>query len=99
MLTTPRLIQDPRRRDGYAVAVALVLLICTVLRVWQLATPAEKMFDEIYYAKDAKAIVDGRVGTHGQYPWAAGDEVSWPHPEMGKYAIAAGILLFGDRAF
>ena len=57
------------------------------------------MFDEIYYAKDAKAIVDGRVGIHGQYRWAAGDEVSWPHPEMGKFAIAAGILLFGDRAF
>ena len=23
--------------------------------------------------------------------WAGGDEVSWPHPEMGKFAIAAGI--------
>ena len=57
------------------------------------------MFDEIYYAKDAKAIVDGRVGTHGPYRWAAGDEVSWPHPEMGKFAIAVGILLFGDRSF
>ena len=57
------------------------------------------MFDEIYYAKDAKAIVDGRVGTHGPYRWAAGDEVSWPHPEMGKFAIALGILLFGDRSF
>src|SRR5450759_1748219 len=31
--------------------------------------------------------------------WEAGDEVSWPHPEMGKFAIAAGIVLFGDRAF
>ena len=62
------------------------------LRLWQLSTPADLMFDEIYYAKDAKAIVDGRVGTHGPYRWAAGDEVSWPHPEMGKFAIAAGIL-------
>ena len=35
----------------------------------------------------------------GQYRWAAGDEVSWPHPEMGKFAIATGILLFGDRSF
>ncbi len=92
-------MEDPARRHGYALAVALVLLISTALRLWQLSTPAEMMFDEIYYAKDAKAIVDGRIGTEGQYRWAAGDEVSWPHPEMGKFAIAAGIALFGDRSF
>ena len=63
------------------------------------ARPTDMMFDEIYYAKDAKAIVDGRVGPTPPYRWAAGDEVSWPHPEMGKLAIAAGILLFGDRSF
>ena len=99
MLASPRRIADPDRRHGYALAVALVLLISTALRLWQLSTPAEMMFDEIYYAKDAKAIVDGRVGVDGQYRWAAGDEVSWPHPEMGKFAIATGILLFGDRSF
>ena len=75
MLTAPRLIQDPARRHGYALAVALILLISAALRLWQLGTPAEMMFDEVYYAKDAKAIVDGRVGVHGQYRWAAGDEV------------------------
>jgi dolichyl-phosphate-mannose--protein O-mannosyl transferase len=99
MLASPRRIADPDRRHGYALAVALVLLISTALRLWQLSTPAEMMFDEIYYAKDGKAIVDGRVGADGQYRWAAGDEVSWPHPEMGKFAIASGILLFGDRSF
>jgi dolichyl-phosphate-mannose--protein O-mannosyl transferase len=99
MLARPRRIDDPARRHGYALAVTLILLISTALRLWQLGTPAEMMFDEIYYAKDAKAIVDGRIGTEGQYRWAAGDEVSWPHPEMGKFAIAGGILLFGDRSF
>jgi dolichyl-phosphate-mannose-protein mannosyltransferase len=99
MLTSPRRIQDPTRRNGYALAVALILLISAALRLWQLGTPSTLMFDEIYYAKDAKAIVDGRTGTHGQYRWAAGDEVSWPHPEMGKMAIATGILLFGNRSF
>jgi dolichyl-phosphate-mannose--protein O-mannosyl transferase len=79
--------------------VALILVISAALRLWQLSTPSEMMFDEIYYAKDGKAIVDGRVGVDGQYRWAAGDEVSWPHPEMGKFAIAAGIILFGDRPF
>ena len=99
MLTAPQPIRDPVRRNGVALAVALILLVSLALRLWQLGTPAEMMFDEIYYAKDAKAIVDNRAGTDGQYRWAAGDEVSWPHPEMGKMAIAVGILLFGDRSF
>lgn len=99
MLARPLRSTDADRRRGYALAVALILLVSTALRLWQLSTPAEMMFDEIYYAKDAKAIVDGRIGVHGQYRWAAGDEVSWPHPEMGKFAIAAGILFFGDRSF
>ncbi len=99
MIASPRPIQDPARRHGVTLAVALILLISAALRLWQLATPAEMMFDEIYYAKDGKAIVDGRVGPKAPLRWAGGDEVSWPHPEMGKFAIAAGIVLFGDRAF
>jgi dolichyl-phosphate-mannose--protein O-mannosyl transferase len=31
------------------------------------------------------------------YPWEPGDVVSWAHPDAGKFAIAAGIALFGDR--
>ncbi len=99
MIATPRPIEDPARRHGVALAVALILLVSTALRLWQLSTPAEYMFDEVYYAKDGKAVVDGRVGPKPPLRWAGGDEVSWPHPEMGKFAIAAGIRLFGDRAF
>jgi dolichyl-phosphate-mannose-protein mannosyltransferase len=99
MIASPRPIQEPARRHGVALAVALILLVSAALRLWQLSTPADMMFDEIYYAKDGKAIVDGRVGPKPPLRWAGGDEVSWPHPEMGKFAIAAGIALFGDRAF
>jgi len=99
VLEPPVPIADPARRRRITLAVALILLISAALRLWQVATPAEYMFDEVYYAKDAKAIVDGRVGPEAPLRWEAGDEVSWPHPEMGKFAIAAGIVLFGDRAF
>ncbi len=99
MLAPPVPIADPVRRRRITLAVALILLISAALRLWQVATPAEYMFDEVYYAKDAKAIVDGRVGPTAPLRWEPGAEVSWPHPEMGKFAIAAGILLFGDRAF
>ena len=99
MLEPPVSIADPVRRRRIVLAVALILLISAALRLWQVATPPDYMFDEVYYAKDAKAIVDGRVGPAAPLRWEAGDEVSWPHPEMGKFAIAAGIVLFGDRAF
>ena len=96
---SPVPIADPRQRQRVALAIALILLVSAALRLYQVSTPPNYMFDEVYYAKDAKAIVDGRVGTHGVLRWEAGDEVSWPHPEMGKFAIAAGIIVFGDRAF
>lgn len=99
MLQPPTPITDPVRRHRIAIAVALILLVSAGLRLYQLATPAQYMFDEIYYAKDAKAIVDGRVKPRPPFLWEAGDEISWPHPEMGKFAIAAGIILFGNRAF
>jgi dolichyl-phosphate-mannose-protein mannosyltransferase len=99
VLEPPVPIADPVRRRRITLTIALILLISAALRLWQIAIPAEFMFDEVYYAKDAKAIVDGRVGPEPPLRWEAGDEVSWPHPEMGKFAIAAGIVLFGDRAF
>jgi len=99
VLEPPVPIADQARRRRITLAVALILLISAALRLWQVSTPAEYMFDEVYYAKDAKAIIDGRVGPKAPLRWEAGDVVSWPHPEMGKFAIAAGIVLFGDRAF
>ncbi len=81
------------------VAVVLILVVSAAIRLSQLSTPPEYMFDEVYYAKDAKAMIDGRVGRQQPLLWASGDVVSWPHPEMGKLAIAGGIALFGDRAF
>ena len=99
MLEPPVPMRDSKRRQRMVLAAALILLVSAALRLYQVATPAEYMFDEVYYAKDAKAIVDGRVGPKAPLVWAGGDEISWPHPEMGKFAIAAGILVFGDRAF
>jgi len=77
-------------------AVLVVLALSAGLRLYNLGSPPEHMFDEVYYAKDARAILDGRMeGTPGA-SWEPGDVVSWPHPDAGKMAIALGILVAGD---
>lgn len=86
-----------RRQGPVLVAVLAILCLSAGLRLWGLSSPREYIFDEVYYAKDARAILDGRVGPTADLSWEPGDVVSWPHPESGKFAIAAGIALLGDR--
>ncbi len=77
-------------------AVLAVLLVSAGLRLYNLGSPPEHMFDEVYYAKDARAIIDGRMEGRPGSSWEPGDVVSWPHPDAGKMAIALGILVAGD---
>ncbi len=54
----------------------------------------------IYYAKDAKTIIDGKLGPKwAALPWEPGKATAWAHPEYGKLAIAVGILAFGNHSF
>lgn len=85
-------------RRAVVIAILLILVVSAGVRVWRLSYPSEYVFDEVYYAKDAKAIADNRVGPAKMAPWMPGDSVSWPHPDIGKFAIAAGIILLGDHA-
>jgi dolichyl-phosphate-mannose-protein mannosyltransferase len=88
------------RRRTILILIALVLLASAGLRLWQLGKPTDFIFDEIYYAKDAVAILHGKLGPSlGALAWEPGKEISWPHPEMGKLAIAGGIAVFGDNPF
>jgi dolichyl-phosphate-mannose-protein mannosyltransferase len=81
------------------IAIVVIVALSAGARFYRLGTPKTYIFDEVYYAKDAKTILKGRVGpTQKAFPWEPGSEVSWPHPEWGKFLIAGGILLFGDNA-
>jgi dolichyl-phosphate-mannose-protein mannosyltransferase len=84
-------------RTAVLVAVVVILLASAAVRFYRIEWPKGYIFDEVYYAKDAKTIVDGRIGPKEGYQWMPGDEVSWPHPYYGKLAIVIGILLFGDN--
>jgi dolichyl-phosphate-mannose--protein O-mannosyl transferase len=87
------------RRGLVLTVVVLVILVSAFLRLWGLGRPGKYIFDEVYYAKDAKAIIHGRLGPKPGLHWEPGDEISWPHAEYGKFLISLGILALGDDAF
>lgn len=95
------------------IVTLVITAIAFFLRWFHLGEPAEIMFDETYYAKDAWSLL--QMGYEGSWP-GEGDVVnhqvatgngealntaaSWAvHPEVGKWLIAIGEKMFGLNAF
>ncbi|MCD1144884.1 phospholipid carrier-dependent glycosyltransferase [Kocuria sp. LUK] len=87
-------------------APVLVVLLGAVLRFWDLGHPDAIVFDETYYVKDSWSLL--LHGYERQWPEGADDAfvagtppepLEGPsyvvHPPVGKWAIAAGMALFG----
>lgn len=95
-----------QRKTLEIIGIALVMLIASLTRVWNLSFPAKLVFDETYYVKDALTLS------------VEGHEKSWPdgenslfeagalfgylseaafvvHPPLGKWLIASGMWLVG----
>ncbi len=99
-------VQAPR--FGW-VAPLLVTLLAGLMRWWNLADPHAVVFDETYYAKDAYSML--HFGYEMNWSDSANDSflAGNPadgledsaeyvvHPPVGKWMIAAGMMLFGDN--
>jgi Gpi18-like mannosyltransferase/predicted membrane-bound dolichyl-phosphate-mannose-protein mannosyltransferase len=77
-------------RPDAAIAAALVI-VALATRIVGLGNPATMYFDEVYHARTATEFLqDWRYGIpHDIYEFT--------HPHLAKYAMAAGITLFGDN--
>ncbi|NUS73001.1 MAG: phospholipid carrier-dependent glycosyltransferase [Corynebacteriales bacterium] len=71
----------------------LVTLLALVLRMVNIQHPDKIIFDETYYANDAKALLK-----HGYERNDAGATIA-AHPPFGKWCIALGEWLFGYNSF
>ena len=91
--------QLERASSAIIMAVILVLIFSATVRLYELQRPNVLVFDETYYAKDAHTVLHGYLGPNPMYSWEPGKEISWPHPEYGKFAIAAGEAAFGNVSF
>ncbi|MGH2685396.1 MAG: phospholipid carrier-dependent glycosyltransferase, partial [Actinomycetota bacterium] len=76
--------------------VGVLTLVSGAFRFAGLGRPAEKVFDEVYYASDGCWYAGHPYRDCGLESDA---ERSWVHPPFGKQIIATGIDLFGNRPF
>ena len=79
------------RLDRLDLWLLVMLVIGTMLlRTFRLAEPYQMHFDEVYHARTATEFL--------QY-WRYGlshDIYEWTHPHLAKYAMAGGLVLWGE---
>jgi len=76
------------RFDFWMMAVLAVTLLTG--RVWRLGEPYQMHFDEVYHPRTAIEFLQA---------WRYGlshDIYEWTHPHLAKYAMAGGIVAWGD---
>ena len=75
------------RRSGCSCVLAVSLL---TVRMWRLDEPYQMHFDEVYHPRTATEFLqDWRYGlSHDIYEWT--------HPHLAKYAMALGLVAFGE---
>ena len=77
--------------------ILAVTALAAGLRFYQLSSPPTYVFDEVYYAKDGCFIAG--------YPYrecklkAPGEQTFTVHPPLGRWIIAGGEKVYGNRPF
>ena len=79
------------RLDRLDLWFLIVILAATLgLRLFRLAEPYQMHFDEVYHARTATEFLQA---------WRYGishDIYEWTHPHLAKYAMAGGLVAWGD---
>ncbi|MEU2611374.1 phospholipid carrier-dependent glycosyltransferase [Micromonospora sp. NPDC007271] len=87
-----RLATVDARLDGRAwLATSVVVAIAAILRFVGLSGPKGKIFDEIYYARDAYGLIDRGV----EWNYKDNGPSYVVHPPLGKWLIGLGEWAFG----
>ena len=70
--------------------LAVLVVACLTLRTFRLPEPYQMHFDEVYHARTATEFL--QVWRYG----ISHDIYEWTHPHLAKYAMALGIMAWGE---
>ncbi|HEX3326010.1 MAG TPA: phospholipid carrier-dependent glycosyltransferase, partial [Actinomycetota bacterium] len=76
------------------IALTIITAIGAGIRLWRVAIPPGRIFDETYYAKDACWYLRSSPSLCG----ISGEQTA-VHPPLGKWLISWGIRFFGYNSF
>ena len=77
------------RLDAW-ILVVLAISMLTV-RMWRLDEPYQTHFDEVYHPRTATEFLQS-----WRYDMDPPEIYEWTHPHLAKYAMALGLVLFGE---
>jgi dolichyl-phosphate-mannose-protein mannosyltransferase len=83
------------------VILGVILTFAFVTRVFNLGSPANEYFDEVYHAFTAKVIMSSEVNKAWEW-WNTPPEgfaYEWTHPPLAKLGMVLGMLVFGQNSF
>ncbi len=77
-----------------------VLVFAFSTRVFQLGSPKNEYFDEVYHAFTARIILNGDAKAWEWWnPHPEGFAYEWTHPPLAKLGMVLGMMVFGENAF
>jgi dolichyl-phosphate-mannose--protein O-mannosyl transferase len=96
----PTRVERFARERWYArpfVVIAAVTALAGALRFYHLSFPHSYVFDEVYYAKDG--CYDAGFPFRQCHLDAPGEQTITVHPPLGRWIIAGGEALYGNRSY
>ncbi len=93
----PKLSLSPQRAR---LVLILILMFAFATRTFDLWSPKNDYFDEVYHAFTARVILHGDPKA---WEWwntpPAGFAYEWTHPPLAKLGMVLGMLVFGENSF
>ena len=88
-------------KKSRGIILAIILTFAFITRVFDLGSPPNEYFDEVYHAFTAKVMMSADSAKAWEW-WNTPPEgfaYEWTHPPLAKLGMVAGMKIFGENSF
>ncbi len=98
--TSEKFFKNSLTTKSSKIILGIILTFAFVTRVFELASPPNEYFDEVYHAFTAKVMLhnDPKAWEWWNTP-PEGFAYEWTHPPLAKLGMVLGMKLFGENSF